>query len=93
MQHRWVVLWVIVSVADVQILQVNLHAGAETGVRFTIEIWVEQIGNFGFAGVELDHDCFFRATDCARGTTFVEPGARGGEGSRRRECRLHPLLA
>ena len=65
-----------------QVLQVNLHTGAETRVRVAIEVWVEQVSNFGFAGVELDHSCFFGATDCARGTTFVEAeeGVEGVEG-------------
>ncbi|OKH44675.1 hypothetical protein NIES30_21930 [Phormidium tenue NIES-30] len=59
--------------ADVQVLQINLHTDAETRVLLAIEVWVEQVGDFGFAGVEPDHDCFFEAIDRARSTTFVEP--------------------
>jgi hypothetical protein len=42
-------------------------------VRVAIEVWLDQVGNFGFADVELEHGCFFGAIDHARGITFVEP--------------------
>lgn len=31
-------------------------------MRVAIEVRVKQVGDFGFAGVELDHGCFFRTT-------------------------------
>src|SRR6266511_4164937 len=62
MQDRRVRRSRIIPVADIQALQISLHARTQRGMRVGVEVRVMQVGNLRLVGAEFDDRRFFEAT-------------------------------